>query len=88
MVRHLHAGALLPGGDHVRCARGVRRSYGLCTINIKFDASLLFSRSAMGFLSNLGTAPFTLGYNFCFLTYYVGARLPTHPQKQVERAQL
>ncbi|KAK8819844.1 hypothetical protein WA538_001949 [Blastocystis sp. DL] len=51
--------------------------YGLCTINIKFDASLLFSRSTMGFLSNLGTAPYTLGYNFCFLTYY----------KQVERAQ-
>ena len=87
MVRHLHAGALLPGGDHVRCARELSRSYGLCTINIKFDASLLFSRSAMGFLSNLGTAPYTLGYNFCFLTYYVAsARLP-HAQKQVDRAQ-
>ena len=65
----------------------MRRSYGLCTINIKFDASLLFSRSTMGFLSNLGTAPYTLGYNFCFLTYYVRPRLLSHPQKQVERAQ-
>lgn len=41
----------------------------------------------MGFLSNLGTAPFTLGYNFCFLTYYVAASPLPHAQKQVDRAQ-
>ena len=41
----------------------------------------------MGFLSNLGTAPFTLGYNFCFLTYYVPPLSPPHAQKQVDRAQ-
>ena len=46
-------------------------SYGFCTIPIRFDASLLWPRSVLDFFSNLGVAPYTLGYNFCFLTYYV-----------------
>ena len=46
-------------------------SYGLCTIPVRFDASLLWPRSVLDFFSNLGVAPYTLGYNFCFLTYYV-----------------
>lgn len=46
-------------------------SYGIATIPIHFDSNLLFSRSIKDFFSNLGVAPYTLGYNFCFLTYYV-----------------
>lgn len=46
-------------------------SYGLCTINIRFDSSLLFSKDITSFFANIGTAPYTLGYNFCYLTYYV-----------------
>lgn len=45
--------------------------YGIATIPIRFDSSLLFAKSTKDFFSNIGVAPYTLGYNFCFLTYYV-----------------
>ena len=45
--------------------------YGLATYPIHFDPQLLWSRGAKAFFANLGVAPYTLGYNFCFLTYYV-----------------
>lgn len=44
--------------------------YGLFTIRIQFNPSLLFSSNLSNFFANLGVAPYTLGYNFCFLTYY------------------
>lgn len=46
-------------------------SFGFSNYSIHFDPQLLWSRGLKEFFANLGVAPYTLGYNFCFLTYYV-----------------
>ena len=46
-------------------------SFGFSNYAIHFDPQLLWSRGLKEIFANLGVAPYTLGYNFCFLTYYV-----------------
>lgn len=38
---------------------------------------LLFTNLS-GFVKSIGIAPYTVGFNFCFLTFYVPARPPPH----------
>lgn len=46
-------------------------SYGFVSFSPKFTASLFWFSNFQSFAKSLGIAPYSLGYNFAFLTFYV-----------------
>ena len=61
----------------------VMLSYGIISFSPKLSASLFWCSSFQSFAKSLGIAPYSLGYNFAFLTFYVLPAVLAHPQKQV-----
>ena len=76
---HLHPRSLLRRRACVRSRpRLLTLRYGLATIKVQFDPSILWAHDIRSFFSSIGVAPYSLGYNFCFLTYYVPSILQPH----------
>lgn len=48
--------------------------YGYTTYGAHIDSSVLGPRSLSALFSSMGVPAFSLGYNFSFLTFYVGTR--------------
>ena len=58
--------------------RALKRSYGMMHFKPNLSKELLLFTDLSGFVKSIGIAPYTVGFNFCFLTFYVPARPPPH----------
>lgn len=53
-------------------------SYGFVSFSPKLSSSLFWFSNFQNFAKSLGIAPYSLGYNFAFLTFYVSPAVPAH----------
>ena len=58
--------------------RALKRSYGMMHFKPNLSKEMLLFTNLSSFVKSIGIAPYTVGFNFCFLTFYVPARPPPH----------
>ena len=57
--------------DMYACVHVVKNSYGIINFAPRITKEVFLFTNMSSFVKSIGIAPYTIGFNFCFLTFYV-----------------